>query len=86
MCKIEGHHLAFPTKRSNIAAIRYRIVRKLKCGLSAAKKNIYRALVNPVVNGAKASYAFGQFSNNPTTETIVLNCIFKAGKRKNDNV
>ena len=73
MFKIEGHHLAFQTKRSNIAAIRYRIVRKLKCGLSAAKKNIYRALVNPVVNGAKASYASGQLSNNPTTETIVLN-------------
>ena len=62
--------------------MRYRIVRNRKHGLPATNKSFTGTLVNPVVNGLKASDAFGQFSNNPATETIVLNCFFNQEKGK----
>ena len=41
------------------------------------KKIFTATFVNPVVKGLKASYASGPLSNNPTTETLVSNCILK---------
>ena len=81
MCKIQSF-FCFLKQTVDIAVIRYRIVRNRKHGLSAAKKLFTETLVNPVVNGLKASDASGQLSNNPTTETIVLNCFLTRIREK----